>query len=63
LGFVYGGGIQSLACDLVVHGYEEATTEYEELLDEGRFIFPLPHHIKNHVLEAVYSFDKMFSYH
>jgi hypothetical protein len=61
LGFVYGGRIQGLACDLVVHGYEEAT-EFEELLDEGRFISPLPHNFKNHVQEAVYGFDKVLSY-
>jgi hypothetical protein len=62
LGFVYGGRIQGLTCDLVVHRYQEAT-EFEELLDEGRFISPLPHHFKNHVPEEVYGFDKVLSYH
>jgi hypothetical protein len=62
LGFVYDGGIQGLTCNLVVHGYEEAT-KYEELFEEGRFIFPLSHHIKNHVPKAVNVFDKIFSYH
>jgi hypothetical protein len=36
--FIYDGGIQGLACHMVVHGYE-VTTEYEELLDEGGFRF------------------------
>jgi hypothetical protein len=49
MGYVYSGRIQGLPCDMVVHGYEEAT-KHEELLDERRFFIPLSHYIKNHVL-------------
>jgi hypothetical protein len=38
LGFIYSGGIQGLACRMVVHSYEE-TTKYEELLNEKGLIF------------------------
>jgi hypothetical protein len=51
--------IQSMACNMVVHGYEEAT-EYEVLLDEGGFGIPLPHYFKSYVMEPLQRFDKMF---
>jgi hypothetical protein len=47
---------------MVVHGYEE-TTEYEKLLDEGRFHIPLSYHIENYVSGSFHGIDKMFSYH
>jgi hypothetical protein len=61
LGFIYGGRIQIVAYHIVVHEYE-ATTKYEELLDERGFGFPLPYHIQNHVSGPLHGFDKMFSY-
>ena len=45
MGFIYSGRIQILACHIVVHEYE-ATTKYEELLNERGFGFPLPYHIQ-----------------
>jgi hypothetical protein len=51
-----------LGCHMVVHGYEE-TTEYEKLLDEGRFHIPLSYHIENYVSGSFHGIDKMFSYH
>jgi hypothetical protein len=36
-----------LASHMVVHGYE-AATEYEKLLDEGGFDYPLSHHFKTY---------------
>jgi hypothetical protein len=47
LGFIYCVGIQNLASHMVVHGYEVAT-EYEKLLNKGRFSFPLSHHFKTY---------------
>jgi hypothetical protein len=51
----------SLACHMIVHGYETATKN-EELLDEGRFDFLLSHHFKNYDMRPIYGLDHMFSY-
>jgi hypothetical protein len=61
LGTIYNNRIHGLACNMVVHGYEE-TTKYEELLDDGMCGFPLPCHLKNYVTGPFQRFDKMFSY-
>jgi hypothetical protein len=47
LEFIYGGGIQSLTCYMIVYG-NEATTKYEELQDERRFDFSMPYHLKHY---------------
>jgi hypothetical protein len=61
LGFIYGCGIQGLACHIVVYRYE-AITKYEELLDERRFKFLLPYHFKNYDTSPPHGFDEIFSY-
>jgi hypothetical protein len=57
LGFIYSGRIQGLTYHMVVHGYE-ATTEYEELLNERRFDY----HFQNYATSLLHGFNKMFAY-
>jgi hypothetical protein len=46
---------------MVVHRYEVAT-EYEKLLDKGRFDFPLSNHFEDYDPSPIYGLDHIFPY-
>jgi hypothetical protein len=61
VGGIYSTGIQGICCNLVAHGYEEAT-KYQKLLDKGGVYFPLSKRLECFDTETVYGLEQVFTY-
>lgn len=61
LGGIHYIGIEHISYNLVMHG-NEATSKYQKLLKEKRFIIPLFYNFKCHAPHSFSGIDNMFAY-